>query len=31
MLVVGYELATAEILGHQLPRREVVLEIDDHP
>jgi hypothetical protein len=30
MLVVGYDLAATEILGHKLMRREVVLEIDDH-
>ncbi len=30
MLVVGYDLAAAEVLRHQLMRREVVLEIDDH-
>ena len=30
VLVVGDELAPAEILGHQFARREVMLEIDDH-
>src|SRR5215831_16310842 len=30
MLVIGDDLAPAEILRHQLARREVVLEIDDH-
>ena len=30
VLVIGNELAAAEILGHQLARGEVVLEIDDH-
>src|SRR5258708_10086249 len=30
VLVVGDDLAPAEILRHQFARREVVLEIDDH-